>query len=193
MNAGPPVAIGVAWLVWGVSWLAAAGWTRRTVERPSYAREFPNRLVTVIGATLVFASLGTAFTLFPVHWLVSAWFGWALFGCVLAGMAFAWWARVHLGTLWSGTVTRKAEHRIVDTGPYAIVRHPIYTGILFSLYATAAQRGSIDPIVGVALITIGLWMKALLEESFLSRELTDYSSYRARVPMLVPFLKGALG
>ena len=50
----------------------------------------------------------------------------------IPGFLFAWWARLHLGRLWSGTVTRKADHRIVDTGPYAIVRHPIYTGLLAS-------------------------------------------------------------
>lgn len=189
MSLTPATAIGVAWLVWLLSWLAAAAWSRRTIERASYAREFPNRLITVIGAGLLFMSLGTTRVLVPVHWPVSEAVGWALFACVLAGMAFAWWARLHLGSLWSGTVTRKADHRIVDSGPYGIVRHPIYTGILVSLYATAAQRGSVDPIIGAALMALGLWMKARLEESFLSRDLADYAGYRARVPMLVPGLR----
>jgi protein-S-isoprenylcysteine O-methyltransferase Ste14 len=189
MNLTPPVAIGAAWVAWFISWLTAAAWTRRTVERASYAREFPNRLVTVVGALLLFGSLSGR-SLTPWAWHVDDAIAWALFGCVLAGMAFAWWARLHLGTLWSGTVTRKANHHIVDTGPYGFVRHPIYTGMLFSLYATAAQRGSMDALMGVVLITIGLWMKARLEESFLAQDLTDYARYRARVPMLVPGLRG---
>lgn len=189
MTITPAYAIGIAWLLWFFSWMAAAIWSRRTVERPSYGQELPNRLVTVIGGVLLFRSLSTTHLLIAVSWHVSDAIGWVLFGCVLAGIAFAWWARLHLGTLWSGTITRKADHRVVDTGPYAIVRHPIYTGLLFSLYATAAQRGSVDPIVGAVLLTIGLWMKASLEESFLSRDLTDYESYRARVPMLVPGLR----
>lgn len=187
----PALAIGFAWIAWVASWLIAAAWTRQTVGRPGYAREFPNRVVTLIGGFLLFVSLGTGRTFFP-RLYPSETFGWIMFACVLAGMAFAWWARVHLGTLWSGAITRKADHRIVDTGPYAIVRHPIYTGILFSMYATAAERGRVEPVVGAVLLSIGFWMKARLEEGFLSQELGEaaYAGYRVRVPMLVPFLKG---
>jgi protein-S-isoprenylcysteine O-methyltransferase Ste14 len=188
VNLVPSLAIGAAWVAWVFSWLAAAAWTRQTLARPSYARELPNRLVTVIGGAILFVSLGSTHTSFPIRWYPSEVFGWGMFACVLGGMAFAWWARLHLGTLWSGTVTRKADHRIIDGGPYAIVRHPIYTGILFALYATALERGHIEPIVGAALITIGFWMKARLEESFLAQDIAGYDEYRARVPMLVPFL-----
>jgi protein-S-isoprenylcysteine O-methyltransferase Ste14 len=183
----PVLLIGVAWIFWAFSWLVAAVWSRQTLARPGYAREFPNRLVTLLGALLIFTSVGSEHTLFAFRWQPSAFFGWAMFACVLAGMAFSWWARLHLGSLWSGTITRKADHHIVDTGPYAIVRHPIYTGILFSLYATALERGRVEPLAGAVLMTIGFWMKARLEESFL--DLPGYDEYRARVPMLVPFLK----
>ena len=89
--------------------------------------------------------------------------------------------------LWSGQVTKKADHRVVDTGPYAIVRHPIYTGILLAVYATAALKGTVLGLAGAAVITIGLWMKARLEEYFLREELgTNYDAYRKRVPMLLP-------
>ena len=56
---------------------------------------------------------------------------------VTAGLAFCWWARLHLGAMWSGTVTRKDDHHIVDTGPYGLVRHPIYTGLIFSALGQA--------------------------------------------------------
>src|SRR5438445_12979167 len=49
-----------------------------------------------------------------------------------------WWARIHLGRLWSSNVTRKKNHHVVDSGPYGIVRHPIYTGVIVASIATAA-------------------------------------------------------
>src|SRR6185503_5263841 len=68
------------------------------------------------------------------------------------------------------------------------VRHPIYTGILLAVYATAALKGTVLGLAGAAVITTGLWMKARLEEGFLREELgPDYDAYRKRVPMLLPF------
>ena len=106
-----------------------------------------------------------------------------------AGLGFTWWARLHLGLLWSGNVARKANHRIIDSGPYGIVRHPIYTGLLLALYATALERGTSFAIAGAVVATIGFYIKARLEERFLTAELAAdaYAGYRARVPMLVPF------
>jgi protein-S-isoprenylcysteine O-methyltransferase Ste14 len=192
MSLAPGYAIAAAWAAWAASWLAAAVWTRRTTARAGYVQELPNRLITVVGAVLVFMGMSRRLAVFDVGWNFGEGLGWILFACVIGGMAFAWWARLTLGTLWSGTVTRKQDHRIVDTGPYAIVRHPIYTGLLFSLYATAFESGRIEPLIGVVLMSIGFWMKASLEEGFLSQELGEsgYAAYRARVPMLIPFAKG---
>jgi protein-S-isoprenylcysteine O-methyltransferase Ste14 len=107
----------------------------------------------------------------------------------IAGFAFTAWARIHLGRLWSSSVSRKADHHIIDTGPYGIVRHPIYTGIIAASAATAAQRGTAEAWLGMALMTLGWYIKARLEERFLRDELgaDAYGAYARRVPMLVPF------
>ncbi|HEV8142202.1 MAG TPA: isoprenylcysteine carboxylmethyltransferase family protein [Methylomirabilota bacterium] len=107
----------------------------------------------------------------------------------ILGFAFTWWARIALGRLWSGTVTRKAGHVIVTTGPYALVRHPIYTGILLAVVATALSRGTVLTYVGAVVFGIGLVIKARVEERFLQSELgqDNYRDYARRVPMLVPF------
>src|SRR5581483_11768156 len=97
-------------------------------------------------------------------WFVNWNEAWVCTALITAGLVFCWWARIHLGTLWSGSVTKKADHRVIDTGPYRLVRLPIYTGILLAVYATAAAKGTILGIVGAVLITLGLWMKARLEE-----------------------------
>jgi protein-S-isoprenylcysteine O-methyltransferase Ste14 len=77
----------------------------------------------------------------------------------------------------------------VDSGPYALVRHPIYTGLLLALLATAAAKGTIFGVAGFLILLIGFWSKARLEERWLTAELGEdaYGSYRRRVPMLVPF------
>jgi protein-S-isoprenylcysteine O-methyltransferase Ste14 len=107
---------------------------------------------------------------------------------VLAGLLFTWWARVHLGRLWSSSVTRKADHHVVDTGPYGIVRHPIYTGIILASLATAGMRGTALAWLGAGVMTTGWVIKARLEEEFLRDQLgtETYGEYARRVPMLVP-------
>ncbi len=107
----------------------------------------------------------------------------------VAGFAFCWWARLHLGRLWSGSVTRKEDHHVVDTGPYGLVRHPIYTGLDAAAIGLALASGQVRIMAGAALIILGCWIKARLEERFLREELgaAAYDAYAARVPMLVPF------
>lgn len=77
----------------------------------------------------------------------------------------------------------------MDSGPYGIVRHPIYTGLLLAVLATMVAKGTVFGLIGSLVIALGIWMKARLEEQFLRGELGSeaYDSYRRRVPMLVPF------
>jgi protein-S-isoprenylcysteine O-methyltransferase Ste14 len=184
----PEIALDVIWAVWAVSWFAAAFWSDRSAKRPGFGAELLYRVVTIAGAVLLFGVHHSDRAALPL-WRVSRAEGWALCGTATLGFLFCWWARIHLGRLWSGWVTKKADHRIVDTGPYGIVRHPIYTGIILSAFATAALKGTAVGFAGAAIMTLGFWIKARLEERFLRQELgaEAYDSYRRRVPMLVPF------
>jgi protein-S-isoprenylcysteine O-methyltransferase Ste14 len=123
-------------------------------------------------------------------WQVGSYGAYAFVGVMLTGLALTWWARIHLGRLWSSAITRKEEHRLVETGPYEYVRHPIYTGLIIALLATAASEATPVAALGAVLIALGLWLKARTEERFLLTELGPdaYESYRRRVPMLVPFV-----
>jgi protein-S-isoprenylcysteine O-methyltransferase Ste14 len=87
-------------------------------------------------------------------------------------------------------VQRKADHRVVDTGPYAIVRHPIYTGVIVAMAAVTAQHATAFAIAGMTIMTAGWWIKARLEERFLREQLgfAAYDAYASRVGMLVPFI-----
>ena len=197
----PEQAIGYAWIAWIVSWMLAAGWTRRTSQRPPFGAELIYRLITLIGVALIFCTYGwrTGEGVFVVGvlrpwyepmrlWTPSDGAAWALVALAVLGFAFCWWARIYLGRLWSGSVTLKDDHRIVDTGPYGLVRHPIYTGLILAALATAALKGTTINLVGAALFILGCWIKARLEERFLRTQLgaEAYDAYARRIPMLVP-------
>ncbi len=176
------------WLGWVVSWVLAALWSNRTENRPAISSEIRYRIPMLIGVALMFLSArGYEDTL--RLWRVDRSGAWLCAAGVAVGIAFTWWARVHLGRLWSGHITRKADHRVVDSGPYALVRHPIYSGLLLALLATTADKGTLFGVVGFLFLLLGIWMKARLEERWLIDELGDgaYTDYRARVPMLLPF------
>ena len=111
----------------------------------------------------------------------------------LAGISFTWWARIHLGRFWSNAITRKEDHQVIDTGPYGLVRHPIYTGLIAGMLVTGIAVGTVTAMLGAVLISLGMWQKARLEEGFLTTELgaEAYGLYCRRVPMLVPFFPAA--
>ncbi len=191
----PLYASGSAIALWGLSWMIAAIWTRRTQARPSPLDQAPYLIPTVIGVGLLYSDI--AMRLRPRFawvggdelWRLPGAAGWLLFGVGLVGLAFTWWARLTLGDLWSGHVTRKEGHRVVQSGPYRLVRHPIYTGLILAFAAFALQLASPAAFAGVALIAFGFWLKARLEERFLGQQLGEgaYADYRRRTPMLVPF------
>lgn len=185
----PGIVIAWIWGIWLVSWLIAAAWAERSSKTERRSAELRYLFVQAAGVwTMIYSGMRRVRE--PQLWD----FGdgsWAMGALVIAGLAFTWWARLHLGRLWSGNVARKADHHIVDTGPYALTRHPIYTGILLAMLGTVLAIGRPIALVGFVMITIGLWMKARLEEQFLRGELgaAAYDAYARRTPMLVPFLR----
>jgi protein-S-isoprenylcysteine O-methyltransferase Ste14 len=175
------------WLGWAVSWIVAALWTRRTMVSLPWRQAWSYRVVVSIGTVLSLYVRGQAHHRL---WHVGLDGAYVLAGLTFAGLGFAWWARIWLGSLWSSSVTRKEDHRVIDTGPYGLVRHPIYTGILGAALATTVAKATLIGILGFAFLVAGLWMKARFEEGFLQEQLDGgaYAAYRARVPMLVPWI-----
>ena len=185
----PSESFQVIWIGWVVSWVAASLWSGRTEKRAATREMWIYRIVIFAGAILIAPWTAQVLGERPA-WQVGYYDTYAFVGVMLTGLALTWWARIHLGSLWSSAITRKEKHRLVDTGPYAFVRHPIYTGLIIALLATAAIEATLVALLGALLIVLGLWVKARAEERFLSPELAPetYESYRRRVPMLVPFL-----
>ena len=105
------------------------------------------------------------------------------------GLAFAVWARRHIGSNWSGTVTVKENHALVRTGPYRWVRHPIYTGLLTAILGTAICRGELRGVWGLALCTLAFVDQAAHEERWMREAFgEEYDRYRAEVPASRPVL-----
>ena len=173
------------WFVWWITWMAAAAWSDRAVKRPQRGSQIVYRLLAAAGVILLFDGNINAK---GVLWHTPLALAWVMVVISCSGLLFTWWARIHLGRLWSSSVGRKANHRVVETGPYGIVRHPIYSGITLASIATAAVRGTLVAWLGVVVMTLGWYVKARMEEVFLREELgaEAYGAYATRVPMLVP-------
>lgn len=187
----PRAVFAIIWIGWIVSWMAAAFWSNRT-ERIALTGETLLYRVCIVAGFILMTPWASRRLLAGRLWHVGYAGAYALAALTLAGILFAWWARIHIGRLWSGSITRKEGHRVVDTGPYALVRHPIYTGLILALLATAAAQATVNALAGAALLSFGFWLKARAEERFLTAELGAgaYGAYRRRVPMLVPSLRG---
>jgi protein-S-isoprenylcysteine O-methyltransferase Ste14 len=184
MLIAPLYAIYWLWAAWTVSWFAAGRWMNKPVKQMPRHRERAHLLVTVAGLLLVFSP-----TTRLVLWSPSEATGWLLFALAAVSFGFCWWARIVMGRLWAPLVSRTADHRIIDSGPFGIVRHPIYTGLIGAALATAAARGQATALIGVALVALGFLVKARLEERFLRDQLgaEAYGAYARRTPMLIPF------
>ena len=197
----PDFAVSIVWLVWYVPWIAAVVWSAKTKTQMGTDIQGAHRLLSGLGVMLLFfvpaTSGGTLFDsallgLFATKlWHEPDWAAWSLVALTVVAFGFCWWARLHLGRLWSGFVTLKEGHRVIDTGPYALVRHPIYSGVIFAALTTALVRASPAGLLGFVLLALGFSMTAKIEERFLREQLgaEAYDAYSRKVGMLVPMLR----
>jgi protein-S-isoprenylcysteine O-methyltransferase Ste14 len=175
------------WIAWVVYWVLMAFPTKRTVERRGFIEY---RLV----AGIVIVGLVAAGRLLHVSSQLRLWqtpltVGVVTDCIVVAGVAFSVWARITLGRNWSAEVTFKQDHELIESGPYALARHPIYTGLIVMALGTAINYGR---VIGFGLLVSlcgGLWWKARQEERIMSRHFPDdYAEYKTRVRAIIPFV-----
>ena len=174
------------WLVFFVYWALHARGNKKSV----YEQGRLSRLTFLV---LTVGFIYTIVTLRPLHIvLVPVSIGTQLVGIVLCavGIGIAIWARRVLGTNWSGIVTLKQDHELIRRGPYRLVRHPIYSGILLAAAGSfLALLPTIQGVICMLFLFIGLRLKSMFEESLLSRHFPDeYPQYRREVKALIPFV-----
>jgi protein-S-isoprenylcysteine O-methyltransferase Ste14 len=170
------------WMIWGVR-------AKRAVRHQSALSRFRQAAVIMAAFWILFSpSLSTG----PLGWRLLQQSATTQFLAVLLtlmGLGVAIWARLHLGGNWSATVTVKEDHRLVQTGPYAIVRHPIYTGMSISALGLAVLNGDLRSVVGVGVMLLGWCMKFELEEEFMTQQFGEnYLKYKRRVKAIIPFV-----
>ena len=182
--------ITLLWLAWATYWLVSSVRIKAAVRRESTASRLAHIIPLLVGGVLIgwpdmpWDTLNLR--LWP-HSLTAYWIGVTL---LIAGLAFAVWARVHLGRNWSGSVTVKEGHELIRSGPYAYVRHPIYTGLITAVLGTAVVSGTVRAALGVVIVSVSLLRKLRTEEGFMRETFPgEYQRYSAQVPALIPFTK----
>jgi protein-S-isoprenylcysteine O-methyltransferase Ste14 len=180
--------MGALWVAWGLYWIISAQNAKTTQRRESSASRVFYSVLLLSGASLMVvprSHLGW----FASQLLPAAPLRFRLALVLLAaGLAFTVWARLHLGRNWSGTVTLKEGHELIRSGPYALVRHPIYTGLLLAFTGTALACGDPAAVIGLGLVLVSFLYKLRIEEGFMRAMFPgEYESYAAAVPALVPF------
>ncbi len=181
--------ISVCWALFAVIWLLAAFATKQTVYKESGLQRLRYIIPLLLGWFLLAKGHRLSDPLnhrvIP-HLDALAWLGAVL--CI-AGLAFCGWARFSLGRNWSGIVTLKGGHELITSGPYAFVRHPIYTGLLTMCVATALVVGHIAAIIAMPFVIVSLWVKLRSEEELMLENFpAGYEAYSRRVKRLIPFV-----
>ncbi len=183
------IGLKLAWLSVILFWL----WSARRVKPPERTESLPKRIVAYwlpLGVAILLLGPGEWFghsllrEQFVAHTQLVYTIGLSL--CIV-GALLAIWSRHLLGRNWSGTVQLKKDHELINSGPYRLIRHPIYSGLLLLFLGNAVMVGDWRGLLAVAIVFISFWRKLKLEEKWLTQHFGDvYRAYQQRTKALVP-------
>jgi protein-S-isoprenylcysteine O-methyltransferase Ste14 len=175
------------WIIFVLYWIVSATRTRVTVQTESVASRFAILLIEFAGFVLLFrhaAGIGFLGNRFMHRSLVSVIVGSIL---IWMGIGLAIWARYHLAEYWSARITIKEGHQLIRTGPYACLRHPIYSGIILAAIGSAIVIDQWRCVLGVCLVLTGYCIKARKEEAMLTQQFGEaFREHQKHAGFLVP-------
>jgi protein-S-isoprenylcysteine O-methyltransferase Ste14 len=178
----------VVWIAFVVYWRIKAAGTKTNQRREPAA----SGILRALAFLVVIVLLST--TRIPLPWLYreiwppGIWSFWTGAAVTAAGLLFAVWARRHIASNWSSAVTIKQGHELITTGPYALVRHPIYTGILTGFLGTAIALSQVRGLVGFVVMFVVFWAKLRTEEEWMRSQFGEtYTTYAHQTHALVPY------
>src|SRR5262245_1415918 len=172
----------LGWAAFWLYWLMGAFFAKKS--RVAWPRELRIRAVIVVAAVLL-----TRLGAFRGHGLHTDWWRAGLGLVLLAlGLGFAVWARIHIGRNWGTPMTQKDDPELVTSGPYHLVRHPIYSGFLVAGVGTAVALNWFW-LTAVILVGVYFLYSATVEERYMADQFPDdYPVYKRSTKMLVPFI-----
>jgi protein-S-isoprenylcysteine O-methyltransferase Ste14 len=179
----------VLWIAFFIYWQIKAVGTKTTQRLESVTSRALRTLTLLIAIALLSTTRIPLRWLYLQTWPAGFWSFWLGAAVMVAGLLFAVWAREHLGSNWSRSVTIKRDHELITTGPYAMVRHPIYTGILAGFLGTAIALSEVRGFIAFVLIFLILWIKLRMEEQWMRSQFGEtYATYAHQTAALVPYL-----
>jgi protein-S-isoprenylcysteine O-methyltransferase Ste14 len=179
----------VVWIVFLIYWNVKAANTKTTRRLEPAASRILRALLFLIVIILLLPINIPLPWLYLHLWPAGLWPFWIGAALTLAGLLLAIWAREHLGRNWSRSVTLKQDHELITTGPYSLVRHPIYTGILAGFLGTAIAISQLRGLISLALVFLAFLAKFRMEERWMHSQFGEtYAAYVHRTAALVPYL-----
>jgi protein-S-isoprenylcysteine O-methyltransferase Ste14 len=177
-----------AWLITMLVWIASSFSNKQAVRRQATGSRAAQICFGVFAGLLIWGPAHFRLLSGPAVIPDSEAAHLAAFLLTLGGLAFALWSRFIIGRNWSAVITIKQDHELIRSGPYAIVRHPIYCGFLTAVIGAAIERGTIEAFAGAAILAIIFRFKSELEEKFMIEHFGDaYRKYRMEVGAIIPF------
>lgn len=181
--------VNISWATLGAVWLLLMFTNKKTQQRDRPGSQILYRAPMLLSYLLAFS---------PLLWVGVLGHQWIarssaeqIAGAAMtaAGVLFAIWARLSIGRNWSGVVTVKEEHELIQRGPYAWVRHPIYTGMIVAMIGTALVIDRWASVLAVVILTVSFIFKSRVEEQFMRRTFGEqYDAYCDHTGAFLPHL-----